>query len=465
MTYAEQRQLPMVLIAGGGLGGLLLGALLEKAKIPYYIFERATKVKPLGSAMALGSTVFPVFEQLGILEELYRFSLPTRKIVLRNGQMEELTTMRMDDEEAVAGYANRLFARPDLYELLLRQVPEDKILLSKKVLRVEEEDDKVFIHCSDNTSYEGDVLVGADGAYSAVRQNIMKDMQKEGILPKSDLEELVAGYTAAVGITKPMDPENYPQLKDKSHCHFENVVDSESLSWSVYCLNDNRICWGARIQYKSMEEAKKEMFMNSEWGPEANEAFLKEFTHKLCPYGGLMGDLIDATPKDLISKIYQEHKMFQTWFYKRSVLLGDACHKMLPAAGQGAANAFHDAVILANCLYDLKDNSQASITAAFQSYYDQRFQHAQAGYDVSKLSAKLMAGSTWSDRLVRTIVFKYLPRSIQQKQFEKTNSYRPQAMFLPLAPKRGTGYVLPQLPSERYAEEQKKRKADEAVVV
>lgn len=39
---------PKVLIVGAGLGGLMLGALLEKSNVPYLIFERAATIKPLG---------------------------------------------------------------------------------------------------------------------------------------------------------------------------------------------------------------------------------------------------------------------------------------------------------------------------------------------------------------------------------------------------------------------------------
>jgi len=39
---------PKVLIVGAGLGGLVLALILEKAKIDYEIFERATEIRPLG---------------------------------------------------------------------------------------------------------------------------------------------------------------------------------------------------------------------------------------------------------------------------------------------------------------------------------------------------------------------------------------------------------------------------------
>lgn len=50
---------------------------------------------------------------------------------------------------------------------------------------------------------------------------------------------------------------------------------------------------------------------------------INEFRDRVCPLGGTMGDLIDDTPKDLISKVFIEEKMFKTWFHGRTVLLGD----------------------------------------------------------------------------------------------------------------------------------------------
>ncbi|KAG0263814.1 hypothetical protein BG011_008014 [Mortierella polycephala] len=69
---SNSQRLPVVLIIGAGLGGLMMGALLERVGITYQIFERANKVKPLGSAMSLGPNILPVFEQLGLMDELMK---------------------------------------------------------------------------------------------------------------------------------------------------------------------------------------------------------------------------------------------------------------------------------------------------------------------------------------------------------------------------------------------------------
>lgn len=61
---------------------------------------------------------------------------------------------------------------------------------------------------------------------------------------------------------------------------------------------------------------------------------------------------------------------------------------------------------------------------------------------------------TWSERMLRQIVFGYLPQSVLHKDTIKAAAYRPQCMFLPLTPDHGKCFVLPQKPSKRYQEEQ-----------
>ncbi|KAF9177802.1 hypothetical protein BGZ49_005494, partial [Haplosporangium sp. Z 27] len=255
------------------------------------------------------------------------------------------------------GYHNQIFARPKFYDILRSRVPEHKINFKKKIIRTEEKEGKVTIHCSDDTSYTGDILIGADGAYSAVRQNMYKQMDEKGILPKSDLEDFSISYITMVGVATPPNPEKYPQLKDE-HSSFNQIIYGDGGNCYVITLPDNQISWGFGIQLTEAD-VKHLKSQNAEWGPEANDATLTKYRDFPCPLGGTMGDIFDATPKELISKVFLEEKLFKTWHHGRTVLIGDACHKLHPAGGQGGRNAIDDAVVIANCLYFLKDSSES----------------------------------------------------------------------------------------------------------
>jgi len=64
-------------------------------------------------------------------------------------------------------------------------------------------------------------------------------------------------------------------------------------------------------------------FRNAEWGPESIESMIKQVSHHKIPFGDTLGDLIEATPRDLISRVLLEEKCFETWHHQRTVLLGD----------------------------------------------------------------------------------------------------------------------------------------------
>jgi hypothetical protein len=66
---------------------------------------------------------------------------------------------------------------------------------------------------------------------------------------------------------------------------------------------------------------------NIDWGPEAAEIMCNQVRDFPIISGGdkplTVGDLIDWTPKELISKVILEEKVFQTWHHGRAVLVGD----------------------------------------------------------------------------------------------------------------------------------------------
>ncbi|KAF9183701.1 hypothetical protein BGZ51_003850 [Haplosporangium sp. Z 767] len=438
---------PHIMIVGAGLGGLMLAILLEKINVSYTIYERASKVKPLGSILSLNANILPVFEQLGMLEDVKKISLTCSWMDLFDADLNKIATMRTKKYEAVAGYPSLVFARPDLYELLLAKVPAEKMVMGKKVIALEQNESGAMIRCSDGSTYHGDILVGADGAYSAVRQSLYKRMEKKKELPKSDSENLALGYIAMVGTTRPLDPIKYPQLKDPE-CHFAQVIDGTNRHWTFITIPNNKICWGVGIQLESATASKDQQFRNSEWGPESIEAMIKEFHGSVCSLGGTMGDLIDATDRETISKVFLEEKFFETWYNGRTVLIGD-----------GANNAFQDAVILANCIYEMKSVTSTAIHDAFKDYYEQRSPEAKHQFEYSKFITKLVAGQNWKEKLLRKVVFGYLPEWVQTKGYADSASYRPQATFLPMVENRGTGYVRPQKLSERYAKEQEMAKS------
>ncbi|KAF9293692.1 hypothetical protein BGZ88_005021 [Linnemannia elongata] len=323
-------------------------------------------------------------------------------------------------------------------------------------MSLEQNKEGVMIRCADGTTYHGDILVGADGAYSGVRQSLYKRLEKLGKLPLSDGNELNKGFICMVGTTDPLDPVKYPGL-DSETANINQIIGKNSLySWSAFTVPGNRICWNAILQLSTVKEASEHKFKNSEWGPETSEPMIKEVRDFLIPFGGTLGDLIDATPRDNISRVFLEDKLFETWHYGRTVLVGDACHKLLPSAGLGAVTAMQDAVTLANCLYDMKGLSPLDVKEAFEMYKEERYSKVKDQFSASKTNAKLIYGHKFIDQVMRYVAFNFIPQTILDKGAYKGMDFRPQAVFLPQVPNRGTTPVLPQRVSKRYQEEQAK---------
>ncbi|KAG0083715.1 hypothetical protein BGZ93_007021, partial [Podila epicladia] len=416
----EDMKKPTVLIVGAGIGGLTLAILLHKAKIPFFIYERASEVKPLGSAMALGCNVKAIFQQMGIYEEFQKIGKPVTSVATFNNEAEPRVFQDWTERIELGGGIEYIVARPDLYALLLQQVPKEKIFMNKKVMSFEQNKDGVMIRCSDNQTHHGDILVGCDGAYSGVRQHLYKILKKKKELPKSDDVPLPFSTVCLVGQTNPLDPEQFPDLK-KETSQFNSIYGKDKF-----------------LNKKSSKD--NDSFRNSEWGPEAAEAMCKKVRDLKVPGGKegqdlTIGDLIDNTPKDLISKVMLEEKVFRTWHGGRTVLLGDSCHKLNPAGGAGALSAIHDAIALSNWINTLETKELPEIKQIFTEYYKERYPVVKENFERSQIFSKL-PGKNLEAKFARATM-KRMPKWLLKKIMISMSVSRPQVSFLPLVEDKG----------------------------
>ncbi|KAF9314080.1 hypothetical protein BG003_004543 [Podila horticola] len=131
-----------------------------------------------------------------------------------------------------------------------------------------------------------------------------------------------------------------------------------------------------------------------------------------------------------MSKVMLEEIVFDTWYGGRTVLMGDACHKMNPAGGVGAVIAIHDAVTLANWFATLKLAGEEEILNVFKEYRAERYPVAKEAFETSQVFIRNL-GKNMMASLIRGMI-KRLPLWLFKRVCLKMVAARHQASFLPL---------------------------------
>lgn len=258
-----------VLIAGGGIGGLMLAIIFEAAKIDYLILERSSCLQSTGSAIGLNACILRLLEQLGLLADIKKVAKPIGGIRLSREDLSTVGEMDFMFGERHYGYYGFVMSRPELYDILKSRVPMEKVLLQKHVVDVIELDEDeeqsplsptspttprsptkksrnnggkrlppqkartggVLCRCKDGTVYRGDILVGADGAYSSVRDCLYDRLERQQKLPALDSQPLDLSYVCVLGVSQVYDPKVIPAIGEK-FSGFELIV-----------CEDGRLVW------------------------------------------------------------------------------------------------------------------------------------------------------------------------------------------------------------------------------
>jgi salicylate hydroxylase len=318
---------PRVLIAGGGIGGLTAALALLRMGCDVEVCEQAPELKELGAGLQLAANGTRALYALGIGEELKALSCEAERKEIRiwnSGERWKLHDLGQASVERY-GYPYLTVYRPDLLGVLERAVRREKpgaIRLGAKCVGFEQTKESVTVRLEDGKTVKADVLVGADGVHSSIRQGLFGPDQPEftgvvawrGIVPMDALPRHMARMVGSNWVGPGGHVVHYP-LRGGKVMNF--VGAQERSDWRVES-------WSAR-------------------GTNAELA---------ADFAGWHDDvhaLIRNIPVPYKWALMVRPPM-ERWTVGRVTLLGDACHSMVPFLAQGANMAIEDGYVLARAL-------------------------------------------------------------------------------------------------------------------
>src|SRR5438105_7526192 len=164
-----------VLIAGGGIGGLAAALALLKVGHDVEVYGQATELKEVGAGLQLSPNGTRVAYALGVGDELKALSCEAEGKEIRIWNTGETWKLFDLGKISVERYGFPYFTvyRPDLLVVLeraVRRARPEAIRLASKAVGFTQTGDKVTLDLEGGATAAGDVLVGADGVHSRVRQ-------------------------------------------------------------------------------------------------------------------------------------------------------------------------------------------------------------------------------------------------------------------------------------------------------
>ena len=166
-----------IMIAGAGLGGLAAAGCLLKAGFDVEIFEQAPHLGEVGAGIQLSANAMHVMNHLGIGDEISALSVRPAEYVFRlHDSGEIIDRFELSEEHLKLHKApyNQVH-RADLHATLARAVlklNKNLVHLNKKAIGYTETSREVELHFEDGSSSRGDLLIGADGVKSVIRDQV-----------------------------------------------------------------------------------------------------------------------------------------------------------------------------------------------------------------------------------------------------------------------------------------------------
>jgi len=315
-----------ILIIGAGVGGISIARGLLRDGHDVTVFEQRPDMRPGGGAVTIWSNGSTVLEQLGVDMDGAGQLLSTVRIATSTGRpLVHIDVTSIVDR---LGGSVRMVPRRVLLDRLLQGFTADRIRCNSRAVGAVSTHDGLQIEFEDGSRADGDLLIGADGLHSKVRD--------------------IAG-------AKPAKPTGW--------CSWQGLITlphiaDKDVAVQIIGAHGNLGLWpagGSDLQW----------WFDLPWSP--------DFIRPECPidmirsnFGG-WSDLVDEvlatlTDEDLATSPFPHfrHPIPRSSHLGAMTLLGDAAHAMPPILAQGTNQALLDTMVLCKALSDFRNPANRS---------------------------------------------------------------------------------------------------------
>jgi FAD-dependent urate hydroxylase len=362
-----------ILVVGAGVSGIAAARGLLRDGHDVTVFDQRPNVTAGGGAVTIWSNGATVLNQLGV--DMTGAGQPLSAVRVMTSSGRPLTTVDLDTMVNRLGASIRMVPRRVLLERLLTGFPADRIQCRARAVSVIQTDDGVRVDLQDGSSVTGDLLIGADGLHSVVREIVGAPPAKptgwcswQGLVALPDLAEpsvarMMIGEHGNLGL--------WPAGGTELQWWFD-------LPWSPGFIRPQRPIEMIRQHFSGWSELVDEV-------------------------------LATLTDDDLASSPFPHYRHPAPDAGVGAVtLLGDAAHTMPPTLAQGTNQALLDTMVLRKALSDSSD-----VCGALRWYEKTRRRKIKAvswvtTQQVSRSEAALRPASLISNRVTTWALTRFL---------------------------------------------------------
>jgi salicylate hydroxylase len=344
-----RKQLEQVVVSGGGIGGLAAALACTRRGVSVQLIERAAQLSEVGAGIQIGPNVTRILQAWGLGDALAQVAAFPKRLQARDaGSGQVLGSLRLGERaQALYGAPYATIHRADLQAMLHTAVQAAgvDVRLGQTVQGWHETAEGLQVNAVDGPSVQVDALIGADGVWSALRQQLLGDaparftghLAYRALVAQADLPTHLRSDEVTVWMGPRLHVVHYP-VRGGQWLNLIAIVHGDKPSQAD--------AWDATGHAQALMQAMGTVGADLHERLASVPAWRQWALHDRAPMTGA-------------------HEMAQG----RVALLGDAAHPMRPYLAQGAGMAIEDAQVLGQCL----SADAGSVAKRLQAYAEQRW--------------------------------------------------------------------------------------------